>query len=635
MIASNASAPRWERHEHGVRLVLPDGTVRQPSALDVFGSVFRKRGDVAGLHDVPSAATELPDIRFSQFPADLVLRIFGQAPEPARLGLGAMIEGKCFPIEPDQDQLLVNSVWCPVSADELDSVTEWLRSSALTPGDAISLGQILRLRLLLDPPAKIIDDYLVGDSPALGGDVSSIANLQATLYPYQERGVAFLRFVAGQDIGCVLADEMGLGKTLQVIALFAAEVMVDRKPNLVICPGTLVENWRRELARFAPTLSVLIHTGQDRAGTAKGFAGADVVVTTYDTTIRDVVLLESVDWNVVAADEAQAIKNPDAQRTAALKTLPRRVSIAVTGTPVENRLQDLWSICDFALPGLLGRLEQFTSKFDDEVSDARRLGDVVAPLILRRRVAEVAKDLPERIEIPQPIYSTDDFGALYEAVRQEALHEYGAGAGIVATTKLRMLCTHPSLVVDWHSDPTEGVPKLQRLLEILEEIFLAGEKAIIFTTYQKMTDLILKCLREQWQSGHFNCIDGRIPIEERQGAVDLFAEHTGYGALVLNPKAAGTGLNITAANHVIHYNPEWNPAVTDQASARSYRRKQTRPVTIHHLFLAGTIEEAIINRSMLKRELAEGAVRDSEGEQESSLVRQALEFSPAVARTKG
>jgi len=221
-----------------------------------------------------------------------------------------------------------------------------------------------------------------------------------------------------------------------------------------------------------------------------------------------------------------------------------------------------------------------------------------------------------------------DLADLYEQVRRQTIDEYGPAAGMVATTKLRILCAHTSLDQSWDIDPSHEMPKYQRLLELLGEIFDSNEKALVFTSYQAMTDLFIKDIPRRWPDGFFQYIDGRVPVASRQPTVDDFFEHKGFGALFLNPKAAGTGLNITTANHVIHYNPEWNPALTAQATARAYRRKQQRPVTIHHLYFADSVEEVMIDRAEFKRQLADGAVTGHEGDVDPSIVLRALQISP-------
>jgi SNF2 family DNA or RNA helicase len=622
---------RWEIYDGRISLVGNNGDRLFPDAHELFAVVFGKSPVVRGQVFLGSPVEALKSIVFSRFPAEPVFHVVGAPPDPLSLSVGVRAEGKVVTVAPGDDQVLLENKWYPVETAALAGARQWLAELGIHEGKGLSIGQLLMLRRADNLPATLIEqtDTLplsVGERAAR--NLSTIPGLRAELYPYQKDGAAFLRFVADQGIGCLLADEMGLGKTVQVIALLQSEQNALRRPSLVVAPSTILENWRRELATFAPGLAVLVHAGGNRAGTPERLAEADVVITSYDTAMRDILVLESIAWNVIVADEAQAIKNPDAQRTQVIKEIPRRVSVAVTGTPVENRLEDLWSICDFFLPGLLGDRNSFRSLFADDLGDATRLATVVSPLILRRRVAEVAKDLPERIEIPHVLRMGARLAEAYESVRQQTLSEFDTGAGIVATTRLRMLCAHPTLTMEWDADPVTDMPKFERLLELLEEIFSCGEKALVFTTYQGMTDLLMRAVPPRWPQGFFKFIDGRIDIENRQDIVDAFSEFSGFGALFLNPKAAGAGLNITAANHVIHYNPEWNPAVTDQASARAYRRKQERPVTIHHLFFADTVEEVMTDRAGFKRQLAEGAVRGHAGSVDASLILRALQVSP-------
>lgn len=613
----------------------PNST-RYPSAQEIWSLVFQGANTISGVDVEQSPADALPNLAFSRFPADVVLRITGDLKRGIRLDLAAQVGDVVVALEQLADgswpdQIVLGDSWYPLDSATVDSAIDAMRRDAFKPGASISLGQLIRLRRNKDLPVDVVEQADVS-APTTGqeaaADDGSVEGLHAQLYPYQKDGVAFLRLVAEQSLGCILGDEMGLGKTLQVIALLQAERNAHRAPALVIAPATLLENWKRELALFAPQLSVLVHAGPNRPGQAGKLSSFDVVVTSYETAVRDEPMLSSVSWNILAVDEAQSIRNPEAQRTLAIKRLPRRVSLAVTGTPVENRLADLWSLSDFALPGLLGDVADFHAEYDDTATDASRLAVVVAPILLRRRVSEVAKDLPPRIDIPQCIMMTRALAESYEEVRQEAKDEYGPAAGLVSLQKLRMFCSHPMLVDRWDHDPVTGMPKFQRLIEILEEVFGRGEKALVFCSYTKMADILLAHLPKAFAHGFFRCIDGRTAITDRQPTVDRFSEFSGYGALVLNPKAAGVGLNITAANHVIHYNPEWNPAVEDQASARAYRRKQTRSVTVHHLYFGDTVEDVMVDRLNFKRGLAGAAVTGHTGDASTADVLRALAISP-------
>ncbi|EQD52890.1 SNF2/RAD54 family helicase, partial [mine drainage metagenome] len=514
----------------------------------------------------------------------------------------------------------------------LEAVRAALSDALIGSEGELTLGQYLGfVRGVKTHGVAMEDGWQASAHTVAGSDPVSVEDLPsvtAQLYAYQIRGVRWLCAVASGGLGCILGDEMGLGKTLQVIVLLASEKNHGHGPNLVVCPSTLLENWRREIAKFCPSLAVLVHQGAGRTGSASILSSVDVVVASYDTVVRDQILLSVVQWNCLVLDEAQAIKNPEARRSAVAKSIPRRVSLAVTGTPVENCLEDLWSIADFALPGMLGSRSEFLAHFEDTVTDAQRLGPLVSPILLRRLVSEVADDLPPRIDIPQPLRLDGTQAEAYERIRREAEAEYGCAAGLVALNRLRMFCTHPRLLDAGSGDPAEGWPKYQRLLEILEEIFSAGEKALVFSSYTGMSDILVSDLPLRFGTVHVDWIDGRVSIAERQIRVDRFAETPKPGVLVLNPHAAGTGLNIAAANHVIHYNPEWNPAVQDQASARAYRRGQTRPVTVHQFFYMDTVEEVITERLDAKRDLAAGAARGTAAEPDSGEILKALQRSP-------
>ena len=344
-------------------------------------------------------------------------------------------------------------------------------------------------------------------------------------------------------------------------------------------------------------------------------------------------MLQMIHWNIVVLDEAQAIKNPLAIRTREIKKIPRRIAIAVTGTPVENHLTDLWSIMDFVCPGLLGEQRGFESRFSDDVTGAHTLEPLTSPFILRRRIKDVAKDLPPRLEIPQPIPLDDLAAARYDELRNEILTEKGSmGYALGLLTRLRMFCTHPFLLSHEDNDPALYSTKYQRLLEIIDEIIAQREKLLIFTSYTEMIAILIKDLPARL-GVYVDFIDGEVKVEERQPRVDRFSSLRESAILILNPRAAGTGLNISSANHVVHYNLEWNPAVEDQASARAYRRGQKQPVTIHRLFHANTVEEIIDDRLEQKRRKIESAVVGHEGKGDDlNYIIRALEISPVVRK---
>jgi SNF2 family DNA or RNA helicase len=509
------------------------------------------------------------------------------------------------------DHIIINETWYPFPKNVFHDITELVSQLSQGLFEQLSLADYLKIiDKREDLSFKIIDH--LGDSI-----FSSNIELpkyhpgeyfEGDLYQYQLRGYRWLKLIKQQGIGCVLADEMGLGKTIQIIALLADE---RNSTSLIIAPASLLENWRREFLKFSPQLGTIIHRGGSRTGFPSKLNNYDIVITSYGTAVRDRYMLGIIDWNIIVLDEAQAIKNPEALRTAEIKNFKKKCGIAVTGTPLENRLTDLWSLIDFTNHNMLGSLNRFNEIYEDtSSSSAKKLEETISPILLRRLVSQVAKDLPEKIEIPQFIEMHKFAIQDYESLRLQIKEEYGPKASLVALTKLRQFCCHPLVLSDTDIDKADlrkNSLKFQRLIEILEEIILQREKAIIFTSYSNMIDLLLEDIKSRFGI-YCRSIDGRVAVELRQSIVDEFNINKESGCLILNPRAAGTGLNITGANHVIHYNPEWNPAIEDQATARAYRRGQTRPVTVHRLIYAGTVEEVMNERLELKRHLADLAV---------------------------
>lgn len=617
----------------------PSGEVLFPTASEVVGAEHKGRTTTRGI-ELPRPSQDLPSTTFSRFPLEVRAEVFPPSTDLSRPPSWQLTfrDGTNFvsvePPPPSADQVITGSQWFPLDLETLESVDDLLRTVGVSSAGSISLRQYLDF---LRHRSDLVHVQSHDDSRAdraqnfISSTVAAPAALAATLYPYQQTGYEWLSRIADEGLGGILGDEMGLGKTIQIIALLIREKLESRGPSLVIAPATVLENWRRELSRFAPLLDVEVHRGPNRTGFPRILSSYDVVVTSYETAVRDVSTLEMINWNVLVLDEAQSVKTPDAQRTVTLKTVPRHTCFAVTGTPVENSLRDLWSILDFVLPGFLGPLKDFEQRYSDDIANATALGALVRPVILRRRVEEVATDLPEKIEIPQAIELSDIGAGGYEAIRSTGSIGDGGAESLALLMKLRMYCTHPFLLSDQVDDPGAHSTKYARLLEILDEIVVSGEKVIVFTSFTRMIDILVSDLRQRYGIA-VESIDGRTPVVRRQPIIDEFSQRSGSAILALNPKAAGTGLNITAANHVIHYNLEWNPAVEDQATARAYRRGQERPVTVHRMFHAGTVEEVIDERMTRKRQLASEAVVGTEGGQANDLadLMRALQISPAA-----
>jgi superfamily II DNA or RNA helicase len=449
------------------------------------------------------------------------------------------------------------------------------------------------------------------------------AGFRGTLRPYQVRGYSWLATLGRLGLGACLADDMGLGKTVQLIAH-----MLERRgrPHLVVCPTSVLGNWRREINRFAPDLKVHVHHGVDRRFHAA--RRADIVLTSYGLLVRDLELLQGIAWDVVALDEAQSIKNPDSQRAKAARAIKARHRIALSGTPVENRLEELWSIMEFLVPGLLGTRRAFErnvavpiERFGDEAV-ARNLKLGVSPFLLRRVKSDptIIDDLPEKIERKDFVPLTSEQARLYQVTADEYMERIAnAGAGnerrahvLALLTKLKQVCNHPDQLLKQNGKLAGRSGKLERFGELIELIVDGGERAIVFTQYTEMGDRLVRYLREDHDL-RAPFLYGGTPAHHREEMVRAFQEdERACPILVISLKAGGTGLNLTRATHVIHYDRWWNPAVEDQATDRAYRIGQKRNVQVHKLIAQGTLEERIDKLLEDKRALADQVVGSGE-----------------------
>ncbi|MDG1163798.1 MAG: DEAD/DEAH box helicase, partial [Porticoccaceae bacterium] len=412
-------------------------------------------------------------------------------------------------------------------------------------------------------------------------------------------------------------------------------------------PTTLIANWKREIEKFAPSLTIQIHRGADRTGFYKDLMRSDVVITSYDTLVNDITIFKGINWHFLVCDEAQAVKNPDSKRRKALHLIPRRYSIPVTGTPVENTLMDLWSLADLATPGILDTKESFSILYPDTEDGAIELNSVTDAIILKRQVKDVANDLPERTDIDIPIELTPSEIQEYERIKSAAIAEYGTAGKLVAVGQLSIYCAHPWLRAknllksDWENnvelfEDTEHplfTEKMDLCIQLLKEALLSSKKVLIFATYNRCGELIQRAAASRkLPAAYWHSINGSTPHNDRQAIVDEFSAFEGPAVLILNPKAAGAGLNITAATIVIHYTQNWNPALEMQASARAHRRGQKQPVTVYRIFYQGTVEETMVERSQWKRELGQTAIPISSRDTED--LGKALELSPAETENR-
>jgi SNF2 family DNA or RNA helicase len=531
--------------------------------------------------------------------------------------------------------------WVAVDSDQLRRGLEFLSRNKAGRATA---GEILRLAAVHPedsgtplPVTGIDADGWVGE--LLDGSVlqnvrfvAVPGDFQATLRPYQERGLSWLAFLSSLGLGACLADDMGLGKTVQLLALEAVHRGENpgEAPTLLLCPMSLVGNWQREAAKFTPSLRVYAHHGPGRLRGERlsdQLAQADLMVTTYATATRDIDELVGYEWRRVVLDEAQAIKNSLSQAAKAVRRLPAGQRIALTGTPVENRLAELWSIMDFVNPGLLGPAEKFRTRYaipverHGETEPAERLRAVTRPYVLRRLKTDPAiiTDLPEKIEIKQYCRLTTEQASLYQSVVNDMMEKIANTDGIerrgnvlAAMAKLKQVCNHPALLLHDRSAVGTRSGKVIRLEEILEEILAEGDKALCFTQFTEFAEMLLPHLSARFGTD-VAYLHGGTTKKRRDELVTRFQSEDGPPVFLLSLRAGGTGLNLTAANHVIHLDRWWNPAVENQATDRAFRIGQKRNVQVRKFICTGTLEEKIDEMIEEKKALADLVISDGEG----------------------
>jgi SNF2 family DNA or RNA helicase len=451
------------------------------------------------------------------------------------------------------------------------------------------------------------------------------AALDAILRPYQKLGVAWLWHLYRQEVGGILADEMGLGKTLQALALpaFASVSRSQNRgqtpagehagtvPHLVVCPASLVENWRREAARFAPELKVFVHHGTRRLA-GRDFAAHDLVLTSYGTLARDTVLFESVEFDLILADEAQHLKNRRTQAAQSLRALRGRGRFLLTGTPLENSLDDLRSLFEFLMPGFLAKVPPSLKRDERSWHDAQ-LRTQTAPYILRRTKAAVAPELPEKIEQTIWCEPTPAQAALYRRMQEDSERELldlaaqGSSEGnlrfavFTQLLRLRQICCDPRLVPSARNAAAADSAKLDAFRELLAESIDEGHRMLVFSQFTALLGL----LREELDAQGVPCcyLDGSLTPKARQAAVDKFQNDAAIPVFLISLKAGGTGLNLTGADIVVHFDPWWNPAAEAQATDRAHRIGQTKVVTSYKLICSGTVEEKVLALQDTKRAL--------------------------------
>ncbi|MBL9032613.1 MAG: DEAD/DEAH box helicase [Phycisphaerae bacterium] len=548
--------------------------------------------------------------------------------------------------------LRINGRWVEVRPEDVRAAHGFIKDN---PGGEMSLGQAIRLAYAVDAKAEAVPivgleatgwvaDFLGGVSKSQKlAIVAPPAGFHGSLRPYQLRGVSWLAFLESLGFGPCLADDMGLGKTIQVLALLAHERTPDEiaragkpGPTLLVVPMSVVGNWQHEAKRFCPELRVLTHHGPERLAPdrlARAAADFDAVITTYALAHRDREALARVAWQRVVLDEAQYIKNAETKQAQAVRALPAATRLALTGTPVENRLGELWSIFDFLNPGYLGSPANFRKRFAVPVElrrdadRAKQLSDLVRPFLLRRLKSDptVAADLPEKLETREYAHLTTEQAELYESIVRRMMTQVEDAEGIrrkglvlAMLVKLKQACDHPSLVLGDHEPDAPTPPiaarsgKCIRLVEMLDEVIASGERALVFTQFRRMAELLAAMLRHDLDRDVL-LFHGGTTATQRQALVERFQRADDAApVMVVSLRAGGLGLNLTAATHVFHFDRWWNPAVENQATDRAHRIGQFRTVQVHKFVVRGTLEERIDAMIESKTELAKQVIGSGE-----------------------
>ena len=467
--------------------------------------------------------------------------------------------------------------------------------------------------------ARVISDFTKVE------DITLPKDLNGTLRAYQQIGYRWLYTNISKGFGCCIADDMGLGKTIQVISLILKlkEENKLKKPALVVCPTTLMGNWKRELNTFSPSLKVLTYHGFNREFSTD----CDVILTTYAILRIDLEKFQKTNWDILIIDEAQNIKNPSTSQTQAIKAIKADMKVAMTGTPVENRLSELWSIFDFINKGYLGSLVDFGKNYSipierfKELTRAQKLKKAISPFMLRRLKTDktIISDLPEKIVLDDYCYLTKPQVALYERILKESMENIAKsdskmnrrGAIFKLITNLKQVCNHPYHYLKYGDMSANASGKTQKLMDILRNIVDNNEKVLVFTQYKEMGTILENIIAQEFNQNPL-FFHGSLNVKQREEIIKKFQEDLEDKIMILSLKAGGLGLNLTSASNVIHYDLWWNPAVEDQATDRTYRIGQDKNVMIHRFITLSTFEEKIDKIIKDKRELANAAVFEGE-----------------------
>lgn len=438
------------------------------------------------------------------------------------------------------------------------------------------------------------------------------------LWSYQELGFSWMYRLWELGLGGILGDEMGVGKTLQLLAL-ACKVSTDQfnKPAMVVVPSNLLLKWCKDFVQFAPNFveKVYVHSGSDRNKDPRFLRNQRIILTTYSMLVEDDSIFGLIDFSVICCDEAHELKEYRTQKSKAISGLNAESIFLATGTPIQNRLMDYWTLIEIIEPGLLGSREAFELRGENTPSEARKLMDLTKHRILRRTQEQVDIDIPEGVEIYVPLELSLDLFQEYVDIKNGISSSSNGLTGRGALQIRRQYCAHPGVFLE-ESIPNLGT-KSTYLLNELDKIYEMSEKAVIFVAdFNKPRDLYLELINNEYPDVWTGVIDGRTPLDLRHVLLERFTDHSGTAILLVNPTVGGQGLDMVAANHVFHMNPAWNPAKTDQATFRVTRPGQTKKTRSHHLYYVETLEENIYDLVLRKRELSDAALQQAENESE-------------------
>ena len=523
--------------------------------------------------------------------------------------------------------IVLDEAWFPISDEPLEAIAKFMDAAGTLPGEPLSkFGLTQLLRLSNSTEVRVTFNNSVSELFASTTAVGSFKHeLVVAPWHYQSDGIEWLTSLYSHQIGGILADQMGLGKTLQLLGLISATHRLEGHRTLVVVPNSLRLNWEREIEKFSPSLSVYSHHGPNRLARLDELKRQSTILTTYELLTYDEHNFLRLEFDLAVFDEAHALKSPTSKRRKIAGALNSQRKVLATGTPFENSLTDLWSLADVVQPGILGPKRYFEQLILQDEVKARDLGKDLAPLILRRTLDQVESDIPDSHESVEFFELEEPLVSIYEDLRTRAHPETASTEGWGVATRLRMFLSEPSVFNDVR--PGLG-QKFDRLCEVLDEIWLYKEKVIVFSPFLESIDRLVETISDRFVDKLVFSVDGRTKADDRFRTVEEFQSRDGFAVLMANPRAAGQGLNIQGANHVIHFSPDWNPALQDQATFRVLRPGQKRKVYIHRFIYSDTIEEVMNDTIADKKNLAIAALTPSESEGSKKSIEKALAISP-------